>query len=81
MDSAFFFRVGDRCSSASWSSRTAIVTRRRARTRKGTDVGRRSAEFFAEFMDWLYWSVTTVMGAGDSSQVHTPIGYASSAGC
>ena len=27
-------------------------------------------------MDWLYWSVTTVMGAGDSSQVKTPIGYA-----
>ena len=27
-------------------------------------------------MDWLYWSVTTVMGAGDASQVHTPIGYA-----
>ena len=27
-------------------------------------------------MDWLYWSVTTVMGAGDASQVKTPIGYA-----
>lgn len=32
--------------------------------------------FFREFMDWLYWSVTTVMSAGDASQVHTPIGYA-----
>jgi voltage-gated potassium channel len=27
-------------------------------------------------MDWLYWSVTTVMSAGDASQVHTVIGYA-----
>jgi voltage-gated potassium channel len=32
--------------------------------------------FFREFMDWLYWSITTVMGSGDASQVHTPIGYA-----
>jgi voltage-gated potassium channel len=32
--------------------------------------------FFREFMDWLYWSITTVMGSGDASQVQTPIGYA-----
>jgi voltage-gated potassium channel len=31
--------------------------------------------FFREFGGWVYWSVTTVMGAGDSSQVTTPIGY------
>ena len=33
------------------------------------------AGFFREFMDWLYWSVTTVMSAGDASQVHTAVSY------
>src|SRR4051794_32489273 len=32
--------------------------------------------FFDKFLESLYWSVTTVMSAGDASQVHTPIGYA-----
>jgi voltage-gated potassium channel len=31
--------------------------------------------FFREFLGWFYWSVTTVMGAGDSGRVHTVAGY------
>ncbi len=32
-------------------------------------------EFFSRLADWFYWSVTTVMGAGDSSQVESVPGY------
>src|SRR3954453_21103363 len=31
--------------------------------------------FLDQFMDWLYWSVTTVIGVVYSSQVHSPICY------
>ena len=32
-------------------------------------------DFLGKFMDSLYWAVTTVMGAGNSAYVTTPIGY------
>ncbi|WP_372735321.1 TrkA family potassium uptake protein [Nocardioides sp.] len=35
-------------------------------------------EFFSQLFGWFYWSVTTVMGAGDSSQVRSWIGYLTS---
>ena len=31
--------------------------------------------FLKDYVDYLYWAVTTVMGAGDSTYVKTPIGY------
>jgi voltage-gated potassium channel len=34
--------------------------------------------FFHELSGWIYWAVTTVMGQGDSSRVHTWIGYVTS---
>ena len=59
---------------------SALVTfseRNEDRTRSGHSVG----GFFREFMDWFYWSVTTVMGAGDASAGHTRRSATWSAGC
>ena len=73
MDSSFFFRIGVMLAGFLVLA-TAIVTV--AERNKEGHTWDSVREFFAEFLDWLYWSVTTVMGAGDSSQVKTPIGYA-----
>ncbi|MDX6375328.1 MAG: voltage-gated potassium channel, partial [Nocardioidaceae bacterium] len=73
MDSSFFFKIGVMLTGFLIIA-TALVTvsERHKQGHTWHSVG----GFFSEFMDWLYWSVTTVMGAGDSSQVKTPIGYA-----
>ena len=73
MDSSFFFKIGVMLTGFLVIA-TAIVTV--AERNKEGHTWDSVREFFAEFLDWLYWSVTTVMGAGDSSQVKTPIGYA-----
>ncbi|HET6937174.1 MAG TPA: NAD-binding protein [Nocardioides sp.] len=72
LDSSFFFRVGIVLAGFLLIA-SALVTLAERETEGHTwdTLG----EFLSQFMDWLYWSLTTVMGAGDSSQVHTPTGY------
>ena len=73
MDRSFFVRVGVILGGFLIIA-SALVTV--AERDKDGSTWKNGGGFFREFMDWLYWSVTTVMGAGDASQVHTPIGYA-----
>ena len=77
LDSSFFVRVGFILVGILLFA-TALVTL--TERNEPPHVWHTAVGFLREFMDWLYWSVTTVMSAGDASQVHTPIGYAS-AGC
>jgi voltage-gated potassium channel len=73
MDRSFFTRVGViLVGFLILASALVTVAERDKEGSTWTTVG----GFFREFMDWLYWSITTVMGSGDASQVHTPIGYA-----
>ena len=73
LDSSFFVRVGVILVGILLFA-TALVTL--AERDEPPHVWHTVEGFFREFMDWLYWSVTTVMSAGDASQVHTVIGYA-----
>jgi voltage-gated potassium channel len=73
LDSSFFVRVGVILVGILITA-TALVTL--SERNEPGHAWHSIAGFFREFMDWLYWSVTTVMSAGDASQVHTPIGYA-----
>ena len=73
MDRSFFVRVGVILGGFLILA-SALVTV--AERDKDGSTWRNGGGFFREFMDWLYWSITTVMGSGDASQVKTPIGYA-----
>src|SRR3954453_11906772 len=72
LDSSFFFRIGVLLVGFLIIASALVTVGER---NKDGHRWHSAAGFFGHFMDWLYWSVTTVMGAGDSSQVHTPIGY------
>ena len=72
LDRSFFFRVGIVLVGFLLIA-SALVTLAERNTAGHT--WNTIREFLNEFLNWLYWSLTTVMGAGDSSQVHTPIGY------
>lgn len=72
LDSAFFVRVGIFLVGVLLVC-SAVVTfmeRDQPETRWHTVGG-----FFREFGGWFYWSLTTVMSAGDSGRVHTVTGY------
>ena len=73
MDSSFFVRVGIVLGGFLIVA-SALVTL----TERDRDGYRWEsvAGFFREFLGWLYWSITTVMGSGDASQVDSPVGYA-----
>jgi voltage-gated potassium channel len=71
MDAAFFTRVGIALLGfLIVASAVVTVAERREEGTKWTDLG----GFFSELSGWFYWSVTTSMGAGDSSLVDTWIG-------
>jgi voltage-gated potassium channel len=72
MDSSFFARVGIVLVGILVAA-SALVTfmERNQEATKWTHVG----GFFREFVGWLYWSLATVMSAGESGRVHTVTGY------
>jgi voltage-gated potassium channel len=72
LDSSFFFRVGILLAGFLLITAALVTLAERTTTGHTWDTLR---EFFSQYMDWLYWALTTVLGAGDASQVHTPIGY------
>lgn len=75
MDGAFFGRVGIALFGfLLFTSLIVTFSERNEDGKKWDDVG----EFFSQLAGWFYWSVTTSMSAGDSSQVQTPIGYLTS---
>lgn len=75
MDGAFFGRVGVALFGfLLFTSLIVTFSERNETGKKWDDVG----EFFSQLAGWFYWSVTTSMSAGDSSQVQTPIGYLTS---
>ena len=69
LDSSFFFRIGILLVGFLVIT-SALVTL--AERHKDGHAWHTGGGFFSQFMDWFYWSVTTVMGAGDSSHVTTP---------
>ena len=72
LDSSFFARVGIVLAGCLFLS-SALVTfmeRDQAETKWSTVGG-----FFREFVGWFYWSLATVMSAGESGRVHTVTGY------
>lgn len=75
MDGAFFGRVGVALFGfLLFTSLIVTFSERNEDGKEWNDVG----EFFSQLAGWFYWSVTTSMSAGDSSQVRTPIGYLTS---
>ena len=68
MDRSFFVRVGVILGGFLIIA-SALVTV--AERDKDGSTWKNGGGFFREFMDWLYWSMTTVMGSGDASQVQT----------
>jgi voltage-gated potassium channel len=72
MDGAFFGRVG--LALFAFLLTTSLVVTFGERNKPDKEWGT-VGEFFSQLAGWFYWSVTTSMGAGDSSQVKTPIGY------
>ena len=72
LDSSFFVKVGIVLAGILIAS-SALVTlmERDEPDTKWTTFG----EFFKQFMGWFYWSLSTVMGAGESGRVHTVTGY------
>jgi voltage-gated potassium channel len=72
LDSSFFFRIGILLGGFLLLSSAIVAWTEGFEDEPGrTALGR----FLHKFMESLYWAVTTVMGAGDSSYVHKPIGY------
>lgn len=73
LDSSFFIRVGVALGGFLVVA-SALVT---VTERSHPDQGWHSVGgFLDKFLGWLYWSITTVMGSGDASQVKSPLGYA-----
>jgi voltage-gated potassium channel len=73
LDSSFFVRVGIVLGGFLIIASALVTVTERSHTDKGWhSVG----GFFEKFLGWLYWSITTVMGSGDASQVKSPAGYA-----
>jgi voltage-gated potassium channel len=72
MDGSFFVRIGIMLA-AFLIIASALVTlsERHEELTKWDDL----RGFFHELSGWIYWSVTTVMGQGDSARVHTWVGY------
>ena len=72
MDSSFFVRVGIILASflILASALVTFMERDQEATKWHTVQG-----FFREFVGWFYWSLTTVMSAGESGRVTTVTGY------
>jgi voltage-gated potassium channel len=75
MDGAFFGRVGVALAGFLVFTSLIVTFSERGKPDKEFDT---VGEFFTQLAGWFYWSVTTSMSAGDSSQVRTPIGYVTS---
>lgn len=73
LDSSFFVRVGIVLGGFLIVASALVTLSERD---KPNSTWHKPGGFFREFLGWLYWSITTVMGSGDASQVDTPIGYA-----
>ncbi len=72
LDSSFFLRVGVALGGFLVLASALVTLTERGHTDKGWhSVG----GFLEKFLGWLYWSITTVMGSGDASQVKSPLGY------
>jgi voltage-gated potassium channel len=77
MDKAFFGRVGLALCGFLLLTSLVVTFSERGNTKDDKDwntVG----EFFYQLGGWFHWSVTTSMGAGDSSQVKSLFGYLAS---
>jgi len=72
LDSAFFLRVGVVLVGFLVLSAALVTVSERNEPATEWDTFN---EFLHEFAGWFYWSVTTVMGAGESGRVTTVIGY------
>jgi voltage-gated potassium channel len=75
MDGAFFGRVGLALFGFLLFTSLIVTFSERSKDGKKWDT---VGEFFSQLGGWFYWSVTTSMSAGDSSQVKTPLGYLTS---
>ncbi|WP_460716280.1 potassium channel family protein [Nocardioides dilutus] len=78
MDSAFFGRVGIALFGFLLLTSLIVTFSERGQTADNEAADKAwetPGEFFAELAGWFYWSVTTSMSAGDSSQVSSPAGY------
>jgi voltage-gated potassium channel len=72
LDSSFFFRIGIVLGGFLLVSAAIVAWSEGFEDDSGKQTIR---SFFDKFLESLYWALTTVMGSGDSSYVHTPIGY------
>src|SRR3954452_7499584 len=75
LDSSFFTRIGIMLVAFLLLASAVVTVAERNETGTEWDDLR---GFFHEFSGWVYWTVKTVMGQGDSSAVHTWIGYVTS---
>src|SRR3954452_7647627 len=72
LDSSFFVRIGIMLGGFLLVSAAVVAWSEGFEDDSGKQTIR---SFFDKFLESLYWALTTVMGAGDSSYVHKPIGY------
>ncbi len=72
LDSSFFLRVGIVLVGFLVLSAALVTVSERNEPATEWDT---FSEFLHELAGWFYWSVTTVMGAGESGRVTTVIGY------
>ena len=78
MDSSFFVRVGVILVGFLIIASALVTVAERNKT---GSTWQKPGGFFREFMDWLYWSITTVMGSGDASAGPNTDRLRRSAGC
>ncbi len=72
LDSSFFVRIGIMLVGTLMLASAAVTFMERDQDdTKWSTVG----GFFREFVGWFYWSLTTVMSAGESGRVDTVTGY------
>jgi voltage-gated potassium channel len=72
MDSSFFLRVGIFLTGVLVVCSALVTVMERTQPDRGFhNVG----GFVKQFLGWFYWSLTTVMSAGESGRVHTVTGY------
>jgi voltage-gated potassium channel len=72
LDSSFFIRVGIVLVGILVAASALVTFMERDQPDTDWDT---VGEFFKQFGGWFYWSLTTVMSAGESGRVHTVTGY------